>query len=393
MTKRMRELIEKKNSILNDITEHAKTLNGEGFDKKAYDAKLDELSSKLEDVEREIKTEALVATPQGVVVEVPTNVKDWTKEENVTATEEYRKDYFKYLQGKLRLEDLEAKFGTSASNSMGASIPETTLNQIIDNLEQRSALLGISRVENIQGTLRIAVEKNNDGANLHTEGATITDEDLTLEEVTWANYEIAKLVRISKTVATQSISALESFIIDEISRKLAVKVEELMAVGTGTNQPTGILVDTRITNEVTLGALTYNNILSVIAALPTMYHQNARFAMSRQTYFNEVVGLVDNNGQPIFKITTAETGPAFSILGYPVEIVDQFPVHATASATDKTFVFGDFDYYLANFGMDATIDKSEHSSFKEGLVDYRGCLIFDSKVLDGRGFVRVVRSA
>lgn len=389
----MRELIEKKNSILNDITEHAKTLNGEGFDKKAYDAKLDELSSKLEDVEREIKTEALVATPQGVVVEVPTNVKDWTKEENVTATEEYRKDYFKYLQGKLRLEDLEAKFGTSASNSMGASIPETTLNQIIDNLEQRSALLGISRVENIQGTLRIAVEKNNDGANLHTEGATITDEDLTLEEVTWANYEIAKLVRISKTVATQSISALESFIIDEISRKLAVKVEELMAVGTGTNQPTGILVDTRITNEVTLGALTYNNILSVIAALPTMYHQNARFAMSRQTYFNEVVGLVDNNGQPIFKITTAETGPAFSILGYPVEIVDQFPVHATASATDKTFVFGDFDYYLANFGMDATIDKSEHSSFKEGLVDYRGCLIFDSKVLDGRGFVRVVRSA
>jgi HK97 family phage major capsid protein len=393
MTKKLRELLEKRNAKLLAIKEHAKTLTTDSsFDAKAYDAKLELLDTELKGLDRAIKTEELASTPSAEVDIIVQEENKFKNMENVTARPEYKTAYFEYLQGKHTLADLEAKFGSSASNSMGASIPETTMNEIIDKLEQRSALLKVSRIENIKGTLRIAVEQTNDGANLHVEGDVIDEENLTLVERVWNQYEIAKLVSISKTVATQSISALESFIIDEISRKLAVKIEELMATGTGSSQPTGYLVDTNITNEKKLDELTYATILEIIAALPTMYHNNAQFLMSRTTYFKNIVGLVDNTGQPIFKLGTAEGKPNFTILGYNVQIVDQFPDWDSAITDDKVFIFGDCDYYLANFGMDATIDKSMESSFRKGLVDYRGMVIFDSKVLDGTGFVRVVKN-
>jgi HK97 family phage major capsid protein len=272
MSRKLRELFAKLEGIQNQVKEHMKTLDtkSEEFDKDAYDAKLAEFGTEIEDVKREIETEKLLQVPSGHVEKLNPSGEEQT---NVFATEEYRKAYFQHLQGKLTVEDLEQKFATSLNNT--APIPETTLNEIIKKLEQRSAMLNIVSVKQITGTLKLAVEKTISAAQIKAEGVDtdFSDTDIT-EELTWQLYEVTKGISVSRVLLDNSVSALEEFVVDSIAKKLAVKIESLLVIGTGTNEPLGILVDTRITNEPAgISAINYANLIKIIAALPTEYHR------------------------------------------------------------------------------------------------------------------------
>lgn len=315
------------------------------------------------------------------------------EERNVLATPEYRSAFLRSLMGlplnaseRAAMEEAEQRAAlTSASNSAGAAIPTETQNEVIRRLQQTAPLIGEITLFNIPGNITIAAESatTTDGA-YHAEGADTSEASDHLIEVNLTGFEAIKLLSISAKVKYMTINAFEAWLIDNLTDGIAYLIENWIVNGTGTNQATGINAAatwTAGTNKIkTAGATpTYAEVCSLISLLPGVYDRNAKFIMSKKTLWQKFMPIRDDGKAPIVK---GEGAGQFYIMGYPVLLTDKV-------ATLGDAFFGDLKTYYGNFAENITVDKSEHSSFRKNLTDYRGTAIFDGKPAVGEAFVKM----
>ena len=315
------------------------------------------------------------------------------EERNVLAAPEYRSAFLRSLMGlplnaaeQAAMEEAEQRAAlTSASNSAGAAIPTETQNEVIRRLQQTAPLIGEITLFNIPGNITIAAESatTTDGA-YHAEGADTSEAPDHLIEVNLTGFEAIKLLSISAKVKYMTINAFEAWLINNLTDGIAYLIENWIVNGTGTNQATGINAAatwTAGTNKIkTAGATpTYAEVCSLISLLPGVYDRNAKFIMSKKTLWQKFMPIRDDGKAPIVK---GEGAGQFYIMGYPVLLTDKV-------ATLGDAFFGDLKTYYGNFAENITVDKSEHSSFRKNLTDYRGTAIFDGKPAVGEAFVKM----
>jgi HK97 family phage major capsid protein len=310
------------------------------------------------------------------------------EKDQIVSTPEYRSAYLKDLQGK-KLTEVEQRVLTTAGDSAGAAVPTTTLNQIIDKLRQSSALFPFISATYIPGNLSLAVANAKNAASWKAEGTDGTPADDTVENVNLAGYELIKLVEISAAASAMTIDAFEAYIAAEIGRQMAIAVENAIVSGDGDGQPTGILegVDWDSDNTATWAngsVVDYDSIVDGISKLPTMYHQNARFAMNREMFWAGIRKIKDENENPIFTYNPQD-GVSGTIFGYPVVIDDYVP--------DDLILFGDFSYYYMNFSKAPELARSEQAGFKSGKITYRGLAVADGKPALSEAFVKIEEAA
>lgn len=309
--------------------------------------------------------------------------KDEPKEERNMEREDllkdsvYRRAFAKRLQGK-ELNEVEQRAYTSASNSGGAVIPTPVSDEIISKIKQIAPMLDEITLLRVKGNVTFAVEDVRNDAELHAENAKINSAVDKLARVTLAGYEITKLIQISKTVATMSINAFETWLVDMLAEDIARKIEDLIINGTGSSQPTGIakagsgdagayVVGTDLV-EVAAGTnVTYTDVTTLIGLLPGAYDRNAKFLMSKKTLYGVFMPLKDDSKYPL----VVREGSNYTILGYPVRLSE--------SVANGTAYLGDFKKMVGNLAEDITVASSEHSSFGANAIDYLGCAIFDCK--------------
>ncbi len=310
-----------------------------------------------------------------------------TKEE-VLASAEYRSGYFKLLQGKA-ITDAEKRALTTAAGSAGAAVPTQTLNSIIDKLRQSSVLFPKVSVSYIGGNVSLVVANAKNAAAWKAEGANGTAADDTVSSVVLNGYELIKLVEISAAAQAMTIDAFEAYIVAELSRQLAIAIENAILNGTGTNQPQGILtgITWNASNSVTWAAnasVGYDNLLDGVALLPTLYHQNAAIVLSRKTLFGGIRKIKSTTGEPIF-VYNPQDAFAGTIFGYPVIINDYI--------ADDVILFGDLSYYYFNFAQAPQIEASREAAFASGKVTYRGLLVADGKPALAEAFVKISKAS
>lgn len=318
---------------------------------------------------------------------------DATEERDVLATPEYRSAFLRSLMGlplraneRAAMQEAEERAAlTSASNSAGAAIPTQTQNEVIRRLQQVAPLIGDITLFNIPGNITIAVENatTSDGA-YHAEGNDTSEAADKLVEVNLTGFEAIKLLSISAKVKYMSINAFEAWLIDNLTDGIAYLIENWIVNGTGTNQATGIekaATWTANTNKIkTAGAVpTYAEVCNLISLLPGVYDRNAKFVMSKKTLWQKFMPIRDDAKAPIVK---GEGAGQYYIMGYPVQLTDKV-------ATLGDAYFGDLKTYIGNFAENITVDKSDHSSFRKNLTDYRGTAIFDGKPSVAEAFVKM----
>jgi len=312
------------------------------------------------------------------------------KIEEVLASAEYRSAYFKNLQGK-ELNDVEKRTLTTAANSVGAAVPTITQNQIIDKLRQYSILYPRIGVVNVAGNVTLVVANAKNAAAWKAEGTNGTAADDTVTSVTLGGNEIIKLVEISAKANAMTIDALESYIVDEIARQLAIAFENAILNGTGSanDQPQGILTGitwtagTNMINWLATSVVSYDNIVDGLALLPTLYHQNAVFVMSRKTFWSGIKKIKATDGTPLMTYNPQD-GVKFSILGYPV-LVDDY-------IADDVILLGDLNYYKWNNAAPVAIESSREAAFISGKTVYRGMAVADGKVALAEAFVKISKT-
>ena len=315
--------------------------------------------------------------------------------ENIFGSNEYRSAFFKTMLGQklsdveqrtfnraMEQQDIEHRADSFASSSNSSAVlPEQTLNEVIKKARTQGGLIAHVRNFNMPTKIRIPIGTPTDRAMWHTEGEYVEAEKPDTAFVQFEGNEILKVFSISVKAKTMSISAFESYLVEELTNAVVETIDYALINGTGVNQGEGIL--TGITwdaaNSFDMTGQ-YTDFAKALALLKRGYSANSKFAMSNATLYNTVYSVMDNNNRPIF-ITDAQNETVGHILGKEVIIDDNIE--------DGTIILGDFNYMGYNLPEGVMLEQSRESSFRSGLVDYRAMSIADTRVLVDDAFVKL----
>ena len=328
---------------------------------------------------KELRAKIAEGAVQTTVIEKPKENRTMTlTKENYRASEEYRSAFLNNLMGRQLNEEQRAAFALAGVDPV---IPESMQTSIITKVKEYAPILSEITLLNVNGTVKFAVEGTVAGADIHAENAEITAATDTLVEVTLSTYEVTKLVQISDSVRTMTINAFESWLIDNLSESIAIKIEYLIWNGTGSSQAKGIntiTFDAAHKVEVAKSAsLTAQNVFDLFGKLKTGYARNAKIYMNRKTLFSDFLPLEDKSKNNL----VVENGGTYYVLGTPVELTD--------SIADHEAVMFDPKKYVANMPENTNIKQS--ADLRHNAYLYLGVAQFDGKPALEEAFVKLVK--
>lgn len=395
-----------RNKTVEEMEARAAAINADidsnpNADIEAYNIELRGIKEAKENVELRSATQAAglnLVTGRSLKGEEPK-----TFEGDVEATPEYRSAFYKTLMGQKLNDSEKAAFNAvvekradafSAATDVAAAIPTQTLNEVIKKARTMGGLIAEARAFRMPTNIAIPVGTPSSNAAWHVEGAKVDSEKLTLGSVTFGGYEIIKIFSISAKVKTMTVSAFESYLVDELTNCVMGTINTALISGSGSGQGTGL--ETAITWVDTAGAtqnavkvaktadVSYKDVVAAVALMKRGYSQGAKWAMNNATLYNVFYGMEDNNKRPIF-IADPKNESVGKILGFDVVIDDNID--------DNVAYLGNYSKYLGyNMPMGIAIESSRESSFKNGLIDYRAMAIADCKPLLNEAFVKLYKA-
>ncbi len=321
---------------------------------------------------------------------------------DVFESTEYRNAFFKTMLGQ-KLTDVEERTfkrameivdtekradSFSTTTNSAAILPTHTLNEIIKKARTMGGLISHCRSFNIPSNIVVPIGTPSTKAKWHTEGEKVDSENPSegIAKVSFAGYEIIKIFSISASSKKMSISAFESYIIEELTNCVMECIADSLVNGTGANQGTGIAtgITWNGTNSFTFtDKVAYTDFTQMLAKLKRGYSAGAKWAMNNATLYNSVYGIVDTTGRPIF-IADPKNENIGYILGKPVIIDDNI--------ADDTIFLGNFNYLGYNIPEGIVVETSRESSFKYGVIDYRALAIADTKPLVSEAFIKLSKA-
>lgn len=428
LTKRHKRLLEKRDTL------KSKALASSDVNEvRSINEQLEDLNAEIDDVADEIaaieEEEKRAAEQSGEIREMPpkdaklvngdvvgsykqSNDKS-QKRDNVDpfATMEYREAFMKYAQTGTPIPvNLYQRDGMPANtNTLGATIPTTTLNEFINEVRKvYGNLFAKVRKLNIRGGVKVPI------SNLQATFKWITEDTVsprqdggTINDVVEFSFNTAE-IRVSQTLLS-SIVTLDVFE-REIVRIMMIAylqaMDEGIVKGTGNGQMLGILNDPRILatgNVVEMTSADINNWKKwrekFFARLPLGY-RFGEFIFPLSTVETYLETMSDANNNPVFRQATGlevndgdSRNPNGRFFGREISLVepDILPDFDSANAGDVIGIFWQPDEYAINtnmeFGMRRWFDEDRNEWVNKMLT------IVDGKVLNPRGYWLIKKKA
>ncbi len=284
------------------------------------------------------------------------------------ASPEYRTAWLKNLQGR-ELDDIEKRALTAT-----AAMPESTVNKIVDRMVDMVPLLNEIELFRMPGNINIAVETAAPyGVQEATNGAA-HEVTATLRQVSLGGYNINAFIRVGADLAQMAIPAFEDWLVRKLSEGIAYKIEDMIVNGDGNSAPKGlefyaiwdVSAGTAIdwTGGTSSDALALADIDKAIGLLPAAYDREAKFVMSKRTFFNDVSSLTDTNNWPVI----TKEGGKFYLRGYEVVFSDKVVLHNIFYGSIKRGMVG-------NLSSDIKVEKQRNLSYNAW--DILGWGVFD----------------
>lgn len=304
-------------------------------------------------------------------------------------TLEYRRAFMAYA---LRGTEIPAEFRTDAvtkTTDVGAVIPTTVLNQIVEKMEAVGMILPLVTRTAYKGGVTIPTSSAKPTASWVNEGAGSDKQKKTTGNITFAYHKLRCAVAVSLETDTMALSAFEATLINNVVEAMTKAVEQAIISGSGSGQPKGILTETPADGQAIESVTpTYTDLVNAEAALPQAYENGAVWCMSKKT-FMQYAGMVDEVGQPIGKVNYGIGGkPERVLLGRPVICCDYVTSYTStlAAATVFAFMFNFKDYVL-NTNLNMTVKKYEDNDTDDMVT--KAIMLVDGKVVDKNSLVTI----
>ena len=307
------------------------------------------------------------------------------------------------MRNVLNGEPIPAKLLNTDANTkttdVGHVIPAPVMEKIVEKMEATGMILPLVTRTSYKGGLAIPTSSVKPTATWVAEGAGSAKQKKTTGSVTFNYYKLRCAVSVSLEVDTVTLAIFETTLINNVVEAMTKALEQAIISGTGGGdyQPLGILAETPATGqkiEITkAGKVTYDKLVAAEAALPLAYENGAVWFMTKYTFMNCFVGMVDAEGQPIARVTYGIGGkPERTLLGRTVILNDYMDNYAAAPSADTTFafLFNPKDYVL-NSNLQMTIKKYEDNDTDDQIT--KAIMLVDGKVVDKNSLVTLVKKS
>lgn len=292
------------------------------------------------------------------------------------------KSFYKALADRdtTALKDLQAEIakqydgqsvGTDANG--GYLVPVELSERIREQLVYISPIRSIATViSNMPAILDLPLENAIPTTYWVGEGVAPTLSKSTFNKVRLVAHKIGGFGKFTheSLVDTAVNPDLQNFVADRFAVSLAQKENDAFVNGDGTNKPYGfrsnqITPRTGAIADKTTGVLAYKDLVKAFYGVHPASRANGVWAMPTEA-IEQVVGMTDPNGRPIYVPAMSENAPA-TILGKPVYEIPEIPTNLGSSKNETEIWFGDFKNYLIgdregmriNFGTTGTDLESD----------------------------------
>lgn len=337
--------------------------------------------------------------PSATVATVQMNQRKST--EDKFGTKEYRMAFKKYVQtGEAIPHELRAggDTGTTVTTDIGMIIPTTIMNEFIKDVSKvYGQIYSKVRKLNVKGGVEFPISKLSANFKWITE-TTVSNKQKAgdIKDKVSFSYHIGE-IRVAESLLAQvvSLDVFESEIVRIMVEAYVKAMDTAIISGTGSGQPLGITVDTRVTGNT-------GNIIEfeadeigdwtawrkkLFAKVPLAKRGSGEFLFPASTVESNLLTMKDANGRPLFREATDGTigNLAGTFFGRDVTLVepDIIKDYDTAATGDIIGIFWTPNDYAINtqlqFGMKRYFDEDTNEWINKALT------IVDGKILDVSG--------
>lgn len=395
--KRLKEIEERKLEI-RSILESDQKLEKDELDK--LEAELRDLESEKKDIE---KRRAIAEGIQAGTVQTRNvatfgreNPENRATEVDKYDTVEYRKAFMNYVLRGEKSDALEFRADqTTGIGDIGAVIPTTILNRIVEKMKEVGQIWNRVTKTAIQGGVQIPVANAKPKATWVAAGQMAEKQKKEVKgTIMFGYHKLQVRVAVELVAGTVALPIFESTISDNIAEAMVEALDEAIISGSGDGQPLGIIKDTSIPAaqviEVTADEFSkYKTWTKIFSKVPRRYRAGSVLIMNDADWNTHIVGMVDNNGQPVARVTYGLDGTVQErLIGREVIPVEELlPSVDTAEAGDFVAIIVRLEDYMVNSNMAITFRKYFDENTDEWI--HKATMIADGKLADPNGVVLV----
>lgn len=333
-----------------------------------------EINGQIEAITEELRT---VTKPNPEIGgQIPTMVNEINKD-NFRASREYKDAFFRSLinrgisQEDKPLMDLGfhrtiTSYDTNGNTTGGAYlVPETTLNDIKSVITQYGKVYSAVTKYNFLGDVSIPIGTHSATTNNADGTDTLA---YTFTEVQINQAAIVATISLNNMLIRNGISALESYLVQEIGKYIGLALEDRVLNGVAvTHKFLGIITSIDTADEE-YDVMDWATVSAILGAVDSPYGDNGTWVMRRKTFFDQFFSLEDAEGRPL--ITTApllQGRPGlepYLIAGRPVIFSSKVPANGV--------LYGDLSTYIVNESQEIVIEVDSSVGFATDTTMFRG---------------------
>lgn len=289
---------------------------------------------------------------------------------------------------------------TTSTGDVGAVIPTTILNEIIQNLESYGNVYNLVRHLNVQGGIAIPIIDLKPEATWIGEDASSDDKKLSAKDsVTFSYFGVECKIAQTLLANVTTLDAFQKLFVPLATEAIVKALEIAIFKGNGTTQPLGVINDKRVPEgnviEMTPEEFkSWDGWHTAVKAKMKKAYRNGTFFMNQATFDGYIDGMVDKNGQPVGRTNYGINGEeTYRFMGKSVETVEDECISSydDAAIGDVVAVFMKPQDYAVNSNLQMiTVKWVDHDNNK---IKNKSILICDGKLVDPNGVLIIKKKA
>ncbi len=290
--------------------------------------------------------------------------------------------------------ELKRALSVGTSTAGGNTAPDQFLAELVQPLRNFASVLqaGARIITTSNGNELVFPTLSGFGAAAtQTEGQQLTGTDPTFGQGTLRSYKFGDYRGVSRELIEDSAVDIEGLVTELIAENIGLLLGAKLAVGTGTNETTGIM--TAATAGVTGatgkgGSFTFDDLITLHYAVSAPYRVKGSWLFA-DSALGSARKLKDNNGQYLWT-PSVQVGEPDLILGKPVYTDANM---AAIGLGARSVGFGDVSRYWVRFVNSLRVERSTEALFGSDQVAFRGVLRADGLLTDASAFKAFVGAA
>ena len=230
-------------------------------------------------------------------------------------------------------------------------------------------------------------------ANLISEAAAVTVQDMTFANKQLSAYNYASQVRVSMQLLQDNAFDLNSFLAESMGERIARASNAALSTGTGSSQPQGIVTGSALGNTAAgATAITESDLLDLIYSIDPSYRNKASFGLMMHDNVASAIralGFGSANDFPIY-VPSMEAGQPDRILGVPVYINND--MQSSIATGTKTVIAADFSKYVVRNAGGVQFVRLNERYMDELEIGFVAYARKDGAVLDSRAVKHLIQA-